>query len=393
MSESPPTDLPTGAPQVPHPVEIPMCGPFCNDFTRGYDFKSIHCKIPGCKSCPGSCILTIDEILGEGAYGKVFRVKHESDGKFYAIKVFNRKSEYQPAAQKEAAILTLVKGSPYVINIIADFEENNGCCTHFCLLLPFFEMSLYDSFENVQKDRSITLDILKKVISLLLGMMWIHEKGFLHCDLKPENILVGLLVVICDLGSGCKILIPHLENKTSPSYRAPELMSKRVTYGTASDVWALGCVIVELLLDKTIFNEMTDEYLQYMQLNIIRIIRAKFEELYSRSDVEKIVLFLTPFFQYKPEERGKIKDILEHPFLHEAIGEVVSKKRHNLHMEPSSEEPSSEEPSSEEHDRPKKAPRVRDLLSPVDGAPHTSPPLVCPFARLMEPSPFTTDKV
>jgi serine/threonine protein kinase len=387
MSESPPPEnSSTDPPKVPPAVKIPICGSFCNHLRSGYTF---HCKIPGYESC------TIVKVLGEGTYGKVFLVKHESDGKLYAIKVFNRESKYQRAAKHEASILELVKGSPYVINLITTFEEKNDCCTHFCLLLPFFEMSLYDFFENAHQARSITSDVREKIRSLLLGLKWLHEKGILHCDLKPENILVDRntgKIVICDLGSSCFISRPHPENMTSGSYRAQELMSKQVIYGKSSDFWAMGCVIVEFLLGKTIFNDMTDDEMRYMQRRIISIIQVEFEEIYSGSEVEEILLFITLFFQYKPEDRGKIEEILEHPFLREAISSssrsAVSKKR-------SFEEPSFEEPSFEEQARAKKAPKVRDLLSPGEGV-ICSPPLPfnsCPFARLMQTSLDTSEAI
>ena len=351
MSESPPTGPPTGPPQVPAPLKIPMCGSFCNDLKSGYDFKSIHCKIPGCKSCTqDGCILRIDKVLGEGTYGKVFLVKHGSDGKLYAIKVFNRKSKFQPAAKHEAAILELVRGSPNVIDLIAAFEENNGCCAHFCLLLHCFEMSLYDYFCKNQHVRSSLSEIRGKVRSLLLGLKWfLHEKDVLHCDLKPENVLVDQNgeLVICDLGSACFISKPHCGNMTSSSYRAPELMGK-VEYGTPSDVWAMGCLLVELLLNKAFFYDMIDSEQKRMQKNIISNIHVEFKKLYSHADVEMLMSFFTLFFHLDPVKRGKIEEILEHPFLRDGASSAASKKRRITGEEPST-----------------KAAKTGDLLDPL----------------------------
>ena len=46
---------------------------------------------------------------------------------------------------------------------------------------------------------------------------------------------------------------PHSINITTRAYRAPEILFGAKHYGPAIDMWAVGCILGELLLGETIF--------------------------------------------------------------------------------------------------------------------------------------------
>jgi len=85
-----------------------------------------------------------------------------------------------------------------------------------------------------------------------------HEKSIAHRDLKPENLAFNEKdeLVIIDLGSA-KIL----DGKTNSTdictlpYRAPELLLGNSVYSCAMDVWAVGCIIGEMLIGKLFFSD------------------------------------------------------------------------------------------------------------------------------------------
>jgi dual specificity protein kinase YAK1 len=103
------------------------------------------------------------------------------------------------------------------------------------------------------------------------GMNILSKQHVIHCDLKPENILLvkehspelmntvgstsssvgtsdtGLSIKLIDFGSACfegQFSHTYIQSRF---YRSPEVLLG-IDYGSAIDVWSLGCVAAELLL-------------------------------------------------------------------------------------------------------------------------------------------------
>ena len=95
-------------------------------------------------------------------------------------------------------------------------------------------------------------------VQIALGLHYMHENRVLHRDIKTQNIFLlgnGRLV-LGDLGIS-KVLDGTLDYaKTcigTPYYMSPE-MFKNKPYNHKSDVWALGCVLYELLTLRHAFD-------------------------------------------------------------------------------------------------------------------------------------------
>lgn len=81
----------------------------------------------------------------------------------------------------------------------------------------------------------------------------------MHRDLKPDNIMINekpLLAKIIDFGT-CKDLTvesgPHTSYVSTRWYRAPECVLRSHHYQFVSDVFAAGCIMGELYLQKPMF--------------------------------------------------------------------------------------------------------------------------------------------
>lgn len=89
-----------------------------------------------------------------------------------------------------------------------------------------------------------------------------RSASILHRDLKPANILVqeSCDLVLCDLGLA-RYIHQTAEKKSGALteyvvtrwYRAPELVLCGDGYGTAVDMWAIGCILGEMLAQRVIF--------------------------------------------------------------------------------------------------------------------------------------------
>lgn len=82
----------------------------------------------------------------------------------------------------------------------------------------------------------------------------------MHRDLKPCNILVGedeKTVKIADFGLARSFGLPlksYTHEVVTLWYRAPEVMLGTKIYGTAIDMWSLGCILFEMATGKPLFQ-------------------------------------------------------------------------------------------------------------------------------------------
>ena len=92
------------------------------------------------------------------------------------------------------------------------------------------------------------------MIEVLKGLMSLHQNNIMHRDIKPSNILLDRYgnVKICDFGLA---RVDNTEDRMKPLttsvgtkwYKAPELLLGSKAYDRRIDIWALGCVFVEMI--------------------------------------------------------------------------------------------------------------------------------------------------
>lgn len=111
--------------------------------------------------------------------------------------------------------------------------------------------------------KPIPLPTIKSLIwQILNGVTFLHKNWIFHRDLKPANIMVTSngCVKIGDLGLARKFNNPLQSLYTVDKvvvtiwYRAPELLLGTRHYTPAIDLWAVGCILAELLSLRPIFK-------------------------------------------------------------------------------------------------------------------------------------------
>ena len=86
-----------------------------------------------------------------------------------------------------------------------------------------------------------------------------------HRDIKVENILIGQDLKVKLIDFGFSVIVPPDYNLSifcgTPSYMAPEIVSKIEYSGPPADIWALGVLLFALLCGKFPFKGSNDKEL------------------------------------------------------------------------------------------------------------------------------------
>ena len=206
----------------------------------------------------------IEEQIGRGGMGVVFRARHVVNGDIVALKLMA--PDLADNATFRERFIREAEAGPQLghPNIVPVFEtgEADGEL--------FIAMELIDGTDLkglIQQDGGLdpkrALPIFRQAASALDAA---HESGMVHRDVKPQNILVipretpqeADRVYISDFG-----LVRPMVSETSASrtgqvfgsipYMAPEIIEGMPADGRA-DVYALGCVAYEALTGKVPFE-------------------------------------------------------------------------------------------------------------------------------------------
>ncbi|HZV02173.1 MAG TPA: serine/threonine-protein kinase [Planctomycetota bacterium] len=200
--------------------------------------------------------------LGHGEFGSVHEAEDPRLARTVAIKVFPQLPRGDPKLERflrEAKTQARV-AHPNVVRVFdAGFDRG----------VPYLVLELVrgESLRALLR-RSGKLEparALEIAAQVARGVQAVHEAGLVHRDLKPENILLDEVGVprVADFGIVREVMAETLTQTGgflgTPEYMAPEqAASRRDEIGPATDVWALGCVLQELVSGKTPFGYATD---------------------------------------------------------------------------------------------------------------------------------------
>ncbi|CAI2382443.1 unnamed protein product [Moneuplotes crassus] len=249
--------------------------------------------------------------IGQGAYAVVRAGIDSHTNQKVAIKVYDKINLKNPQKRKGVRreikllermqhknIIQLYEAFDYEDKVYLIMENVQGGSLH----------SLLKSMPNKQLKES---DAKKLFFRIASAIEYCHSKSITHRDIKLENILLDeskTEVKLIDFGfSTC---IPN-EKKIkifcgTPSYMAPEIVSKREFCGPPADIWALGVLLYALLCGKFPFKGKTDSELYS------RISRGEIMIPDHVSDIAKSLL--QKMIKIKPEERINASMILRDPW-------------------------------------------------------------------------------
>jgi len=164
---------------------------------------------------------------------------------------------------------------------------------------------------------------------ILSGLQYIHKNNIVHRDIKPENILVTQkgIYKISDFGES-EQLTPEKpllnEYRGTQLYMAPEVL-KGQEYGTAVDMWSMGCVSYCMLCGYPPFENPDDETLAFTILNILEH-KLEFPEQEWLDISPEAVKFVKSLLNPEVDARVTAKQAMKHPWILKQVGGGKGKK-------------------------------------------------------------------
>lgn len=217
-------------------------------------------------------------VIGEGAYGKVYKVKNNKNGLLFAMKVIpmiNKSPKLSCHVKREIKALQHLK-HPNVVSLQEYFKNGDN----MYLILEHMEYDL-KQYLSINKSSLDMIFIKKTAFQILKGIKCIHDGKILHRDIKSSNILIDKngLVKIADFGLSRLFSNDdkgfYTQEVVSLGYRAPEILLTQSKYTTALDMWSFGVLLVELVTGKCPFkanNELN------MLIEIVKLIGTPNED-------------------------------------------------------------------------------------------------------------------
>ncbi|KAJ3750129.1 putative MAP kinase [Lentinula detonsa] len=295
--------------------------------------------------------------LGAGAYGQVVAAVHKPSGRRVAIK------KIMPFDHVVCALRTLRE------LIFLKYFRETSCNDNIVTILDIIKPKSIESFDTIYFIQELMQTDLHRVIrtqcltddhckyfvyQTLRGLKTIHGANIVHRDIKPANLLVNdnCDLKVCDFGfarsmstcertgKGLGLDAPGVmtEYVATRWYRAPENMLSNKTYTKAIDIWAVGCILAELLSGRPLFPGR--DYVHQVDLILdvlgspstedfstitsrrareyIRMLPLKrpksFSALFPNAS-EDAIDFLNRTLTFDPKKRMNVAEALEHPYV------------------------------------------------------------------------------
>jgi serine/threonine protein kinase len=215
---------------------------------------------------PGATVdrYVVEAEIGRGGMARVYRVRHASLGSAHALKLLTMGNEDLTARLIREGQVQAQLDHPGIVAVrdVLDLPQGPG------LLMDFIDGPTLDAWNS---HHGPTLEEKERVfLEIVSAVDWAHGRGIVHRDLKPGNILMQpsgdtFRPRIADFGLA-KVLDRSedegpdlLRSRTgrpmgTPAYMSPEQVRSAKHVDARTDVFALGCILYELVCGERAFD-------------------------------------------------------------------------------------------------------------------------------------------
>jgi len=216
---------------------------------------------------------TVDSLIGEGSFGKVYRVTRTEFGHTYesALKVIRipqsraelktAKNEGMSEESVTSYFFEMVEDIVSEIALMSDLRGNSNIVSYedhaVVELKDTFGWEIYirmemltPLFDYLEKNTLTTADIIRMGTDLCRALEICQKRNIIHRDIKPENIFVSKqgYFKLGDFGIARQMekTYSEMSKKGTYSYMAPEVY-KGQPYNSTVDIYSLGIVLYRFL--------------------------------------------------------------------------------------------------------------------------------------------------
>eukprot|EP00961_Rhodomonas_salina_P074936 1006079-Rhodomonas_salina.2 len=262
-------------------------------------------------------------VLGRGSTSVVLKCTDVSTGEAVAVKGPRspnvREACRSSAGKKDAQMLEELRHE----NIV---EHRKGCSDGSMVMEYLDGGSLLDVMARAggSLDEDDVADLTRQILS---GLMYMHEKGILHRDIKPANIFFDSATSTAKIGDIATASEENSSKRTkgvktpvgTPAFLAPEVV-RGGDHVEESDIWALGCSVLQLLTGKLPWHEEDSSFSAMFKIGSGQHPPLPPSSSSSSPSFDNVVLseraahFLKACF-LPVEQRPSAQLLLSHPFL------------------------------------------------------------------------------
>ncbi|XP_026916818.2 myosin light chain kinase, smooth muscle isoform X2 [Acinonyx jubatus] len=265
----------------------------------------------------------IEERLGSGKFGQVFRLVEKKTGKIWAGKFFKAYSAKEKENIRQEISIMNCLHHPKLVQCVDAFEEKANIVMVLEIVSggELFERIIDEDFELTERE---CIQYMRQISE---GVEYIHKQGIVHLDLKPENIMcvnkTGTRIKLIDFG-----LARKLENAGSlkvlfgtPEFVAPEVINYE-PIGYATDMWSIGVICYILVSGLSPFmGDNDNETLANVTSATWDFDDEAFDEI---SDDAKD--FISNLLKKDMKNRLNCTECLQHPWLMKDTKNMEAKK-------------------------------------------------------------------
>ena len=283
----------------------------------------------------------------------VYKARNEDTGELAAFKRIRLESEEEGVpctAIREIALLRELK-HPNVVRL-HDVVHTDRKLT---LVFEYLDYDLKKFLDLY--DGNLPLPLVRSLLfQLLRGIEYCHSQNVLHRDLKPQNLLINKAfeLKLADFGLARAFGIPvrkYTHEVVTLWYRPPDVLLGSTNYGTAVDIWSVGCIFAEMLTGRPLFSGKSEvdqlfrifktfgsptekTFPSMVDLPQYEAIMAmpEFQVQYPGESVDTIIPgleqaeggelmidLLSQMLKYEPSERISAQEALEHPLFEDLM--------------------------------------------------------------------------
>lgn len=269
----------------------------------------------------------LDELLGRGGMGEVWRARHRMLRRDAAVKLVipdllsklgaGERRHVQQRFEQEAQSIAKLR-SPHTVSLYDFGVSDEGSLYYVMELLDGIDAEKLVDLHGPQPAGRV-IALIRQVCESLEEA---HELGMVHRDVKPSNVFICRLgkrtdfAKVLDFGLVRALQSPEQtrltmlgETSGTPAFMAPEQVRSEPDVDARADIYGLGCVAYYLLTATLVFNEPTPMSMAIAHLEKQPERPSNRTEIAIPASLERIVMAC---LEKKPENRPQSAEELAH---------------------------------------------------------------------------------